>query len=131
VSSRYLLDTYVVISLRTQAEFDNLPLRVRKLLEAPQSELLISTISQMEIAVKHSIGRLNFPQQELETVCVNAGLEFLAFEEHHARYMYQLPMHHRDPFDRALIATAVTEGIQLLSPDRAFSRYEALQVIWG
>ena len=54
----------------------------------------------------------------------------IAFEPRHAYRLFTLPMHHGDPFDRMIIATALVEDVPLIGGDRQFARYKGLQAIW-
>ena len=128
---RYLLDTNIPIRLSKRGGFEALPRKAQRVLESSHNELLLSVVSDFEIAIKHSIGKLDFPAHELAKVCVNAGINrFFPLEEHHTRLLFDLPLHHRDPFDRALIATALSEELAIVTSDFSFNRYEGLQVIW-
>ena len=57
-------------------------------------------------------------------------IRILPFTADHAFRVFDLPMHHRDPFDRQIIAQALVEKISIVTPDREFVRYEGLRVIW-
>ena len=128
---RYLLDTQIPIKLSKRGGFEEMPEKVQRILQSPQAELHLSIISDMEIAIKHSVGKLNFPPHELAVVCINAGIErFFPLQEHHTLKLFDLPLHHRDPFDRALISTALAEDLPIISSDESFSMYKGLEVIW-
>jgi PIN domain nuclease of toxin-antitoxin system len=58
------------------------------------------------------------------------GLTVIAFEPPHAYRLFSLPMHHGDPFDRMIIATALVEDVPLIGGDRQFAHYKGLQAIW-
>jgi PIN domain nuclease of toxin-antitoxin system len=60
----------------------------------------------------------------------STSISSLPFDADHALRLYGLPCHHRDPFDRMLIATALAEDIPLIGSDRLFKRYKGLKVIW-
>lgn len=129
---RFLLDTNIPIKLSKRGGFEALPPKVQRLLESPHNELLLSVVSDFEIAIKHSIGKLDFPPHELAKVCVNAGIDrFFPLEEHHTLLLFDMPLHHRDPFDRALIATALSEELPIITSDATFRQYQGLQVIWN
>ncbi|MGH7267576.1 MAG: type II toxin-antitoxin system VapC family toxin [Candidatus Rokuibacteriota bacterium] len=94
---------------------------------APENELLLSAGSAWEIAIKHALGRLRLPMEPAEYVpsrLAATGTMPLAIDHRHALRAGQLPPHHRDPFDRILIAQAQVEGIPILTSDPRFARYE-------
>ena len=127
---RVLLDTHA--TLWFLAGDERLSARGRQFIGAPETELLFSAASLWEIAVKHSLGRLPlvrpfgelFPGQ-LDT----DGVRLLAVEPAHLARLVGLPFHHRDPFDRLILAQALVEGVPVLSRDRAFAAYGA-EVVW-
>jgi len=96
------------------------------------NEILISTASLWEMAIKVNIGKLTLsvPYEKLieEQLRVN-DIEELAINRNHLIAASRLPLHHRDPFDRMLIAQAMTEALPIVSADVAFDAY-TLQRIW-
>jgi PIN domain nuclease of toxin-antitoxin system len=99
-----------------------LPVAARALLADPSNELLVSAVSVWEIAIKRSLGKLEAPE-ELPEVLAGQGFVFLAISPWHAWRVATLPRHHTDPFDRLLIAQALTEGIPIVTGDAAFAPY--------
>ena len=81
-------------------------------------------MSLVEIAVKHSIGKLGVPASEARSRMRATGALELPFTGSHAEQLAALPLHHRDPFDRMLIAQAMSEEMQIVTVDRAFEAYE-------
>ncbi|MCP9772751.1 type II toxin-antitoxin system VapC family toxin [Synechococcus sp. Tobar12-5m-g] len=115
----YLLDTCVLLwwlsgDPRLSREWDE---RLRG------CRCLVSAASIWEAAIKHQLGKLAVSPQSLITAAREAGFEFLAISPDHAAATTLLPSHHRDPFDRLLIAQARLEGVLLLSDDRALKCY--------
>jgi PIN domain nuclease of toxin-antitoxin system len=104
--------------------------KVHALLSSPEAQPLISAISMMEIAMKHDAGKLKMGAAETRQAIRDLGLQVIPFDSDHALRLYGLPRHHRDPFDRMLIATALAEDIPLIGSDRLFKRYKGLKVIW-
>jgi PIN domain nuclease of toxin-antitoxin system len=104
--------------------------KVYALLSSPAALPLISAISIMEIAMKHDAGRLKMGAAETRQAIRDLRLQVLPFDPDHALRLYGLPPHHRDPFDRMLIATALAEDIPLIGSDRQFKKYKGLKVIW-
>lgn len=82
----------------------------------------VSSISVWEITIKQATGRLHAP--DLEALIDSAGFPDLPFNAQHARAAGGLPLHHRDPFDRALVAQAQVEGLVLVTADARLSSYE-------
>jgi PIN domain nuclease of toxin-antitoxin system len=100
-----------------------LPLgHARTTIAEPANEVLVSAASVWEIAIKRALGKLETPDDLLETLA-EEGFIFLAVTPWHAWLAGELPMHHRDPFDRLLAAQALLEGIPLLTADPRFGPY--------
>jgi len=72
---RVLVDTHVVIDAGTAGGFEAMPLRVRRILENPDVELLLSVVSEAEVAIKSRIGKLELTRNELALICSNAGIK--------------------------------------------------------
>ena len=103
----------------------------RRTLEEENIELHLSAVSVWEMAIKSSLGRLTLPAPAAEYVAdkMKAGLHVLPVDWVHAAAVGQLPFHHRDPFDRLLVAQAQTERMPVVTSDRVFRRY-GVTVIW-
>jgi PIN domain nuclease of toxin-antitoxin system len=89
----------------------------------PDTLVAVSAASAWEIAIKRSIGKLRFDADVTIEVAAN-GFEALAIGLDHATQAGELPSHHRDPFDRMLIAQARVEGLTLVTRDRRLAAYE-------
>jgi len=101
--------------------------RTRALAEETSHELLLSAVSSWEIAIKFAINKLQLPeppQQYIPDRMRRSGVSGLAIEHAHALQVAMLEYHHRDPFDRMLIAQAQVERIPLLTADPVFLRYD-------
>ncbi len=128
---RVLLDTHAFL---WWADNDSrLSPRARKVLADRSNEVYFSAASGWEIAIKTAIGRLKIvgdtPEKfVLEQIAQN-GFETLPISLAHALKTYSLPNHHKDPFDRILIAQASLEGLTLLTADRHFMGY-GIRLIW-
>ena len=89
----------------------------------PANDVLVSIAGLWELAIKEASGKLKLPA-DLETIVVEERFSVLAINFDHLRRLKALPRHHRDPFDRMMIAQALAEGIPIATGDRAFARYE-------
>ncbi len=105
-----------------------------ELIENQDNAVLLSVASLWEVAIKMGLGKLEVhgahTVQELVDVGVSANrLELLGITPRHLDHVRTLPLHHRDPFDRILIAQALSENLVLLSRDHALAAY-GVQVLW-
>ncbi|MEG4839472.1 type II toxin-antitoxin system VapC family toxin [Microcoleus sp. B9-D4] len=127
---RLLLDTHTFIWYVT--DNPRLSAHVKLLIEDENNEKLVSIASIWEMAIKHSIGRLNFSLPFMEFVgqqltVSNIGL--LEINLQHIEVVASLPLHHRDPFDRLIIAQSMAQQIPILSVDAIFDAY-AIARVW-
>jgi PIN domain nuclease of toxin-antitoxin system len=102
--------------------------RAHQLLLDPQHEVMVSGVSAIEVAIKRNLGKLEFPGS-LAAGVKAAGFNLYAIGFEVAEQLERLPHHHRDPFDRLLIAHALHMGVPLVTRDPEIQRY-ALQTIW-
>lgn len=123
---RLLLDTHVLLSLLFADGRLSRP--ARDAMERPDTQLLVSVVSVWEVAIKRSVGRLDAPANLLERID-EAQAEMLTITARHAHAVGALPLHHRDPFDRLLIAQAQLERCAIVTGDRAFPKYD-VPVVW-
>ena len=118
---RLLVDTHILLWwLTDDPALSNV---ARSAMTDGGNELLISAISFAEISIKTSLGKLRAPL-DLATVTRDAGFGHLSFNASHAAELGQLAWHHRDPFDRMLIAQARIEQLTVITADRRFADYE-------
>ena len=129
-SARLLLDTHVFLWL--VGDDPRLSMTARRSLVASDSELFLSTASAWEIAIKTGLGRLTF-NRDLESFMADHltanRITPLPISLEHAIYVGCLPDHHRDPFDRLLVAQCVLEGMAVVSGDRMMAKY-GVEVVW-
>jgi PIN domain nuclease of toxin-antitoxin system len=124
---RYLLDTHTLLwALDTPEE---LPETVRLIIENPSSSLLISIATPWELAIKTQSGKLD-ANDLLDRFEQLAGYNLIETEVSHVIRAGRLPLVHRDPFDRLMVAQAMLMGLTLLSCDTIFDRYGAKR-IWN
>lgn len=128
---RVLLDTQVWIWMRNAPT--RLSARARRILMNQRNELVLSAATPWEIAIKVSLGKLRLPCSVEEFVSTRAAatrVRPLPITQVHAVASAELPLHHRDPFDRVLVAQAHLEGIPLMSNDEVFKAYD-VEVLWA
>ncbi|MBX9471057.1 type II toxin-antitoxin system VapC family toxin [Microcella sp.] len=127
-----LLDTHVLIW--ALAAPHRLPEAVRARVADRSETLVVSAASAFEIATKHRLGRL--PEaaavvHSYDEQVSRLGAEVIPIEARHAITAGSLEWPHRDPFDRMLAAQAMSEGLELMSADPAFTGLPGLAVVWG
>ena len=129
---KYLLDTSVFLWVLTGE--DKLNPRAQELLTSSSSELHFSAVGTWEIAIKFALGALRLPKAPWDLVpqaLRSWPIQALNITQEHALRAGALPMHHRDPFDRMLIAQTLVEGMILLTADHAFQRYKVDLIFCG
>jgi|SRR6185312_8001025 len=102
--------------------------RAREAIADRANEIFVGIGALWEIAIKRSLGKLEFPH-DFETVLRNEGFLQLPINFAHLRALEALPHLHRDPFDRLLIAQSIAEGVPIATADRSFAAYGA-SVFW-
>ena len=120
-----LLDTHVV--LWALADDPALPAEARALLSDERNALWVSAVSIWEISIKHALGRGDVPLSGKDALgyCRLAGYRWLDVRPEHAAAVEVLPRIHADPFDRLLVAQALTEPMKLLTHDAVIARYHS------
>ena len=94
----------------------------RAAVRSPDNEVFVSVASVWELAMKRASGRLDAPDNLLGA-CEEQGFALVPIEPFHAEQAASLPMHHRDPFDRMLVAQAQAEGLTIVTADATLLRY--------
>jgi PIN domain nuclease of toxin-antitoxin system len=124
-----LLDTHAF--LFAIAEPQLLTAKTRRLLASLEVERWVSVVSLWEIAIKTQIGKLAMPLEESFYIRQLQALksQTLTVNLRHSLTLMRLPLHHRDPFDRLLIAQAIEEGLTLVTRDTAFRAY-GVATVW-
>lgn len=117
---RFLLDTHVLLWLLSDPE--RLGQTVLTTLRSEASEIRVSAATAWEITIKQQLGKLRAPD-DLEAQLDAGGILGLPITLAHARLAGALPSHHRDPFDRMLIAQAIIEGLTVVTHDPHFEPY--------
>src|ERR1700722_4895443 len=90
----------------------------------------LSAVSLTEIAVKTTLGKLNFSAELAQQALDDMDVRILPLGSDHAFQLFEMPPHQRDPFDRLIIAQALTESIPVVTPDKTFGAYTVLKLIW-
>ncbi|RUU03026.1 type II toxin-antitoxin system VapC family toxin [Mesorhizobium sp. USDA-HM6] len=124
MSHKYLVDTHVLLwVLNADSRLSD---HHREIFLAGK-DVTVSAISVAEIAIKKSLGKVTLTANLVDILRSN-GIPILGVNEQHAARLEHLPLHHRDPFDRLLIAQAQIEGLTLATADRQFSAYDVALV---
>jgi PIN domain nuclease of toxin-antitoxin system len=129
---KFLLDTSVFL-WGVVAEHKLNP-TAQEVLTSSSSELYFSAVGSWEVAIKFALGALSLPKAPSEYVPYAMRLwsmRTLNITQEHALRAGELPLHHRDPFDRMMIAQAVSEQMILLTADRVIQKYEVEMIFCG
>lgn len=128
---RVLLDTHCWLWM--QVSPDRLSAEARSLASDPGTDLYLSAASSWEIAVKWQLGKLPLPESPrlyVPSRMERQGVLGLPVQHHHCLAVAELPAHHRDPFDRVLLAQAQIEGLAFMTADEALRAYERVEFVW-
>ena len=121
MKNNFLLDTHVFI----WAMEDNklLPQGTKNKIADPNNKIFVSVASIWEIVIKRNLKKIkvNF---DIESSIGKAGIEILAIEASHALETGKLPPHHKDPFDRMLVAQAIVEKLTIITTDEKIKKYD-------
>ena len=127
---RVLFDVHSLLWSSDQPE--RLSARAREAMSSEANERLLSDVTVWEVAIKASIGKLAFDialPLYFERQSRRLQLTALPISRSHVLYVRELPLHHRDPFDRLLVAQALIEGLPLISNDYTLDAY-GITRIW-
>jgi PIN domain nuclease of toxin-antitoxin system len=127
----YLLDTGVW--LWSVGEPTRMSSRAHDVIVDLKQDVFLSAVTSWEVAIKAASGKLHLPEPPdlyVPRRTASQGLRPLAVSHQHALTVFALPVHHRDPFDRLLIAQAQVEEMTLITADRMFGRY-SVQLLWA
>jgi PIN domain nuclease of toxin-antitoxin system len=125
---RLLLDTAVLIYAVESPEL--LGRRAAAALKNTQNVLELGTISLTEIAVKAAVGKLQLSVATVRQAVQDLDIRILPYTADHAFQLFEVPLHHGDPFDRQIIAQALSERIPVITPDEKFKLYRGLKLVW-
>jgi PIN domain nuclease of toxin-antitoxin system len=119
---RLLLDTHVM--LWAIGEPGRLSVQARSAIESEGNEVFVSVVSPWEIAIKKSRNRIETPS-DLDRGLESSRFKLLPVLLRHTKALESMPHHHRDPFDRMLVAQAIVDGMILVTADRKLTHYAA------
>ncbi len=122
----YLLDTQIVIW--ASAEPEKLSEAVGRLIADPNESMFVSSVSIAEMATKRSIGKLSLPSSPSD-ICIQMDFTELALTWAAAELVEQLPLIHRDPFDRLLIGQAIEHQLTLITADSTILQYPTVSLL--
>ena len=129
-----LLDTHALLWFMAGSE--QITSLARHQIEAPSNQVFVSIVTLWEIAIKTSLGKLTLAQP-IDILLPHQldlnGFHILSIEPEHTFQVARLPFHHRDPFDRLLIAQAMVDHMEIVSRDSLFDAYlfeRGLHRIW-
>ncbi|QZP19285.1 type II toxin-antitoxin system VapC family toxin [Pseudomonas sp. DR208] len=123
---RVLLGTHIL--LWTLTEDPRLSGKARKLIENA-AEIYISAATFWEMAIKVGLGKLAVDLDEIREYCLESGFVELPVTSEHAIAVKDLEHHHKDPFDRLIVATAMSEPMRLLTADPHIAQYTSLAIL--
>ena len=123
---RFLVDTHAL--LWALADPSTLSPAARDAIADPGNLVVVSSASLWECAIKSSIGKLDLPGDFFDSI-PEAGYEVMPIRISHLNTYRTLPMHHRDPFDRMLVAQARSEGLTLISRDPEIEKYDVKMLV--
>ncbi len=118
---KILVDTHIFLWMLASPE--KISRHKRYELESPANEIFLSAISVAELMIKHSIGKIEIRFDPID-MAQKTGLELLDFSSAEAMVLGTLPFHHKDPFDRMLIAQAMVNQFFIMTEDPKFLHYE-------
>ncbi|CRM02609.1 type II toxin-antitoxin system VapC family toxin [Pseudomonas marginalis] len=123
---RVLLDTHVLLWALT--DDPKLSSKARRLIENA-AEIYVSAATFWEMAIKVGLGKLDADLDEIREYCLESGFVELPITSEHAIAVKDLEPHHKDPFDRLIVATAISEPMRLLTADTQIAQYTSLAIL--
>lgn len=118
---RFLLDTHIVLWWLTDDK--KLSPNIRAVIRNPENFIFVSAATVWEMSIKNSLGKLSVPNNLLEKLRDN-NFELLSITAEHGLKIIDLPLYHKDPFDRILITQAMIEGLTIITVDTKFPLYD-------
>lgn len=122
----YLLDTHIVLWWLNDSK--KLKPSIRTIITTSENNIFTSSASIWEISIKRALGKLKAPENTLEKIN-ESDFQLLSVTARQAWQVQQLPFHHKDPFDRLLIAQAQLEHLSIITADHIFQKYSVSVVL--
>lgn len=107
---------------------DKLPLKILRTIEKNERSLFVSIASLWEIAIKINLGKLNIAKNFFQEI-KNSEIKILDIDCHHIEAYLKLPLIHRDPFDRILVAQSIQEELTIVTSDEHISKYNVTTLL--
>lgn len=126
----YLIDTCAFIwELHNDP---NMSVKAAEVMERDEAELYISIVTFWEIAIKKTLGKLEVQESvtELGKACIDHNITIIPIKMEYLERIQKLPYIHKDPFDRLIIATAIEEGLTILTGDEYIKQYNEVKQLW-
>ena len=130
MNSRYLIDTHVFLWAAISP--NKLSRKASKIIASRSSDVILSSASIWEMAIKKGLGKLKLSislREFVERAGRDLGISHLGISNSHALEVEYLPPHHADPFDRILVSQSMLEKLPIISSDDTFERY-GVKLIW-
>jgi len=126
---KYLIDTHVLLWIFEGSE--KIPQKVKEILINPENEICLSTVSLWEISIKVGLDKLvlNQPLESFLDIVESGKFTIFGLETDYYKRLLNLPFIHRDPFDRILIATAISESCVMVTIDNNMKLYP-VPILW-
>jgi len=121
VRNNFLLDTHIFVWAMEGSKL--LPESIKNKIADPNNKIFVSVASIWEIVIKRHLKKIKIAF-DIETSIEKAGIEVLAIEASHALETEKLPPHHKDPFDRMLVAQAIVEKLMIITEDGKIKKYD-------
>jgi PIN domain nuclease of toxin-antitoxin system len=118
---RVLLDTHILLWWLTDDR--RLPKEAEKIIKDGDNEVYVSAASIWEVAIKTALGQIKADPFAIQEAIAPSGFLELPITGAHAAQVSRLPQHHRDPFDRMLVAQSLVEPMRLLTTDKLLAHY--------
>jgi len=115
------LDTHIFVWVMEGSKL--LPESIKNKIADPNNKIFVSAVSIWEIVIKRNLKKIKI-DFDIETSIGKAGIEVLAIEASHALEIEKLPPHHKDPFDRMLVAQAIVEKLMIITQDEKIKKYD-------
>jgi PIN domain nuclease of toxin-antitoxin system len=123
---RILLDSNILFW--SIAATNRLSTKAINLLIDPENDVWVSSISVAEFRIRQVIGKIQLPENFVELI-ESTNFKMLPFGAEHAHWLGEMPLHHRDPFDRMIIAQAIEENFTILTSDSKFKLYSVRSIL--